>query len=111
LEVLEKERERGRDGGRGVGEQGQCQELTLSESQHQNVRKNPAQKKSSQEKSHIQDQGLMTGMSCLVDQGKMAQADSGPGIAFYRRGRVRKLVHGQESLVELELVLEGEFLF
>jgi hypothetical protein len=53
----------------------------------------------------------MTGMSCLVDQGKMAQADSGPGIAFYRRGRVRKLVHGQESLVELELVLEGEFLF
>jgi hypothetical protein len=35
--------------------------------------------------------GLMTGMSHLADLGNMAQEESksGPGIAFYRRGRVR----------------------
>jgi hypothetical protein len=35
--------------------------------------------------------GLMTGMSCLAELGKMAQeeSESGPGMAFYRRGRVR----------------------
>ncbi|XP_073899426.1 dnaJ homolog subfamily C member 15 isoform X2 [Castor canadensis] len=38
--------------------------------------------------------GLMTGTSHLADLGKMAQEDSksGPGMAFYRRGRARSLV-------------------
>jgi hypothetical protein len=31
-------------------------------------------------------------------------------VAFYRRGRIRKLAHAQESLVGAELVLEREFL-
>jgi hypothetical protein len=42
-------------------------------------------------KSHVQGQGLMTGTSHLADLGKIAQeeSESGPGMAFYRRGRVR----------------------
>jgi hypothetical protein len=57
---LEREREGRMEG---AGEQGQCQELTQSESRHQNVRKNTAHK----------EQGLMTGSSCQAGQGKMAQ--------------------------------------
>jgi hypothetical protein len=38
--------------------------------------KNAAHKEISPEKSHIQEQGLMTGMSCLADPGKMAQEES-----------------------------------
>jgi hypothetical protein len=59
--------------GREAGEQGQCQEYTWSESQHQNVRKNTAHKESSQEKSHVQEQGLMAAMNCQAGRGKMAQ--------------------------------------
>jgi hypothetical protein len=56
-----------------------------------NVRKNAAHKESSQEKSHVQRQGLMTGMSRLADLGKMVQEERefGPVMAFYRQGRVR----------------------
>jgi hypothetical protein len=42
----------------------------------------------------------------------MAQerADSGPGVTFYTRGRVKKLVRAQESPTGAELVLEhGNF--
>jgi hypothetical protein len=53
----------------------------------------------------------MTGMSCLVDGERWCRVNSGPGVVFYRRGRVRKLVHAQQSLVGAELVLEWEFLF
>jgi hypothetical protein len=42
-------------------------------------------------KSHVQEQGLMTGTSHLADMGKMVkeESESGPGMAFYRIGRVR----------------------
>jgi hypothetical protein len=57
----------------GPGEEGQCRELTQSKSWHQNVRKNTAHKESSQEKPHIQEQDLMTGLSCKAGWGKMVQ--------------------------------------
>jgi hypothetical protein len=72
----ETERERDREGSMGwgkLGEQGQCWECTRSESRHQNVRKNATCKESSREKSHIQQQSLMTGSNCQAGQGKMVQ--------------------------------------
>jgi hypothetical protein len=37
------------------------------------VRKNTAHKESSQEKSHVQEQGLMAGSNCQAGWGKMVQ--------------------------------------
>jgi hypothetical protein len=52
----------------------------------------------------------MTGMSHQPDQGNMAQHRLWARHVFYRRGRLRKLVHAWESLVGVELVLEhGNF--
>jgi hypothetical protein len=65
--------------------------VKIVETEFRSVRKNATHKESSPEKSHIQEQGLMIGKSCRSDPGKMAQeqSKSGPGMAFYRRGRVR----------------------
>jgi hypothetical protein len=76
-----------------------------SQSQHQNVRKNATHKESSQEKSHVQEQSLMAGLSCQAAQGKMAQHRLWARRGFYRRGSLRKLVHAQKSLVGVELLL------
>jgi hypothetical protein len=93
-----------------LGEQRQCWKRTQSESWPQNVRKNATHKESSREISHIQDQGLMTGMSHQADRGKMAQHSLWARHGFYRRGRLRKLAHVPESPVGVELVLEcGNF--
>jgi hypothetical protein len=59
------------------------------------VRKNAAHKESSPEKSHIQEQDLMTGSSCLADPGKMAQHRLWARHSFYRREKIRKLARAQ----------------
>jgi hypothetical protein len=95
-----------RESGMGWGrprKQGQCWERTWSKSWHQNVRKNSAYKESSQEKSHVQEQSLMAGSSHQAGQGKMAQHRFWARRGFYRRGRLRKLVHAWESLVQVGL--------
>jgi hypothetical protein len=89
---VERERE-SRMGWGSLGEQSQCQECTQLESQHQNVRKNATHKESSREKSHIQEQSLMAGLNCQAGQGKMEQPRLWERPGFYRRGRLRKLVH------------------
>jgi hypothetical protein len=45
-----------------LGEQGQCQELTPSKSWHQILGKKMLLTKKAQERTHIQEQGLMAGM-------------------------------------------------
>jgi hypothetical protein len=70
------------------------------------VRKNADHKESSQEKSHIQEQGLMAGSNRQAGRGKMVQHRLWARRGFYRRGRLRKLVHAWESPVEAELLLE-----
>jgi hypothetical protein len=84
-----KERYRGMGSGR-PGEQVQCQELTQSESRHQMLGEMPCIKKA-HEKISCPRAGLMTSTSHLADPGKMVQkaSRSRPGMAFYRRGRVR----------------------
>jgi hypothetical protein len=49
------------------------------------VRKNTTHKESSQEKSHIQEQGLITGSSRQAGRGKMA-----PGVTFIE-GEVKEV--------------------
>jgi hypothetical protein len=56
------------------------------------VRKNTAHKESSQEKSHVQEQGLMAGSNRQAGWGKMAQQRFWARCGCYRRGRLRKLV-------------------
>jgi hypothetical protein len=48
----------------------------------QSVRKNAARKESSQERSHIQEQGLMTDSSCQAHQERWHSPDSGLHMAF-----------------------------
>jgi hypothetical protein len=57
------------------------------------VRKNAAHKESSQEKSHIQEQGLMEGSNCQAGWGKMVQPRLWSRYGFCRRGRLRTLAH------------------
>jgi hypothetical protein len=92
---LERERESGLEGR--PGEQSQCREHTWSESGHQNVRNNAACKESSQEKSHVQEQGLMAGLNCQTGRVKMAQCWLWARHGFYRRGSLKKLAHAWES--------------
>jgi hypothetical protein len=53
----------------------------------------------------------MAGPNCQAGRGKMAQHRLWARSGFYRRGRLRKLAHAQESPLGAELVLEQEFLF
>jgi hypothetical protein len=85
------------------GEQGQCREHTRSESQYQNVRRSTAHRESSREKSHVQEQSLMAGSNHQAGWGKMVQHRLWARRGFYRRGRLRKLAHARESLVEAGL--------
>jgi hypothetical protein len=74
------------------------------------VRKNAAHKESSGEKSDIQEQGLMAGPHCQSGWGKVAEHRLWARCGFYRRGRLRKLAHAQESPVGVELLSEhGNF--
>jgi hypothetical protein len=57
------------------------------------VKKNATHKESSQEKSHVQQQSLMAVSNCQAGRGKMAQHRLWARHGFYRRGRLRKLVH------------------
>jgi hypothetical protein len=83
---LERERQRAGWGGERPGEQGQCQEHTQSKSWHQNVRKNSTHKESSQEKSHIQEQGLLAGSNCQLARERWHSIDSGLGVTFIEVG-------------------------
>jgi hypothetical protein len=87
-----------------------CQGKNSCHSLEVTVRKNATHKESPQEKSHVQEQGLMAGSNCQAGWGKMAQHRLQARRGFYRRGRLRKLAHVWESLVGMELALEcGNF--
>jgi hypothetical protein len=67
------------------------------------VRKNATHRESSREKSHVQEQSLMAGSNHQAGWGKMVQHRLWARRGFYRRGRLRKLAHARESLVEAGL--------
>jgi hypothetical protein len=82
---VERERERG------MGSGGQESKFSAgspphSKSWHLNVRKNVAHKESSQEKSHVQKQSLMSGLNCQAARERWNSPDSGPGMAFIEGG-------------------------
>jgi hypothetical protein len=99
-------RERVGWGGGGQESKVSARSTPQSESRHQNVRKNTTHKESSQEKSHVQEQGLMAGSNCQAGWGKMAQPRLWARSGFYRRGRLKKSAHARESPIGVDLVLE-----
>jgi hypothetical protein len=67
------------------------------------VRKNAAHKKAHEKSLMSIEQSLMAGPNCQAGRGKMAQQRICARRGFYRRGRLRKLAHVQESLVGVGL--------
>jgi hypothetical protein len=67
------------------------------------VRKNPLTKKAQEKSLTYIEQSLMAGPNCQAGWGKMAQQRIWARSGFYRRGRLRKLAHVQQSLVGVGL--------
>jgi hypothetical protein len=74
-----------------------------------NVRKNAAHKESSREKSHVHRAKFNGRQTARLAGGKMAQPRVWARSGFYRRGRLRKLVHVRESLVGVGCLRAWEF--
>jgi hypothetical protein len=92
--VRERERE-SRMGWWRQGEQGQCRELTLSESRHQMLGKPPLTKKAHEKILTSIEQSLTAGPTARLAGEKMVQQRIWARRGFYRKGRLRKLVHAR----------------